>query len=214
MDKFVGPKNFCGYGRILWAWNFGYGKILLGMKFWTWGIFCCAWTWKNFLWLLWTCRNWKKKKKNLLVWKFWHGMRDSLFCWHVIFGMEWWAKFLYCRASRVKLVSKCWRAYGKHCLLTSGYHQWSGLWYFLWNFIKSRDSWIQGPPTTPCLVWVLLGHHVYFPFSRHWWGNVDTLWLFHHHWLEVGWWKNPCQWLHHSKGNQETSRHSAFQNEE
>ena len=31
MEKFVGMENFCGCGRILWARNFGYGKILLNM---------------------------------------------------------------------------------------------------------------------------------------------------------------------------------------
>ena len=57
MDKLVGMEKF------LCIWNNFNGHEILAMENFVgyvmdmWEFFCCAWTYKNFLWLLWTCMN-------------------------------------------------------------------------------------------------------------------------------------------------------------
>ena len=100
------------------------------------------WLWTSFGNVGFGCGNFFWHGFFVLVWNFWtHGLRFEnfsltcecfffFFCgmgnfwdmWVFFFGMwffmEWWAKLLCCKASRVKIVSNCWRTCGKHCLLT------------------------------------------------------------------------------------------------
>ena len=70
-QNFVGMnmENLWVYGRILWAWNFGYGNIFVGYVMLNHGKKICGydfghvgifllWFWRcrNFLWAFWTCR--------------------------------------------------------------------------------------------------------------------------------------------------------------
>ena len=69
-----------------------------------------------------------KEKGNRFFFFFWYGIFGHVGCglgfiYFIFFGMwfvmEWWAKLLFCKASRVEVVFKCWRTHGKHCLLIS-----------------------------------------------------------------------------------------------
>ena len=111
----------------------------------------------------------------------------------------WWAKSLFCRTSRVEVALKCWKVYGENCLLTLGTLSMSR--NFFRGFIESGNSWVQGSPVAPCFFRMIWGYHIYFPFFGHWQSNFDTLWLFCHHQLEIGWWKNQGQWFPYSKGD-------------
>ena len=127
LAKFCGYEKFCGYGILYRSWNFDYGKLLLSMRFWLWQNRCwvCdigSWTtfvvmildMKHFSWLwFWTCRNF------FFFWLAWD------------FGMEWWAKFLCCKASRVEVVSKCWGHLGIFWTCDFGYGN------FFWHVILS-----------------------------------------------------------------------------
>ena len=111
----------------------------------------------------------------------------------------WWAKSLFCRTSRVEVALKCWKVYGENCLLTLGTLSMTR--NFFRGFIELGNSWVQGSLVAPCFVRMILGYHIYFPFFGHWRSNFDTLWLFCHHQLEIGWRKNQGQWFPYSKGD-------------
>ena len=139
--------------------------------------FC--WSWKNFVW---TC---KYFGMSILGW---------IFCGH----LDDWPT-LFCKTSRVEVASKCWKAHGRYCLQTlrtSSMKQASR--------ISSKLYWIMIPMSTRISNYSLLcqsdlGHYLHFQFSRHWWGDVDTLWILSDYWLKVGWWKNQSQWFPHFK---------------
>ena len=125
-------RIFYGYVGHVWIFD-GYGYVWI-FSWWLFWIcrkfFYCVWLWEKFGSCVWTCEKfliavtflvgaliffffgWEVFDMWFWSWKFFFG--------HVILVMEKWAKFLCCRASRFKVVSKYWIAYGKHCLLPSG----------------------------------------------------------------------------------------------
>ena len=122
-------ENLCGY-------DFGYVRIYLFMGMNLWEIpyveffFFFTWLWKNLVVLYGYVKNF-----NCIEILLGH-LFDLIFCcgghclWEFffffffleIFGHghgNWWAELLCCRASRVEVVSKCWKVHGHHCLLAS-----------------------------------------------------------------------------------------------
>ena len=118
----------------------------------------------------------------VLRWVFW----DMVFCGH----LDDWLT-LFCRTSKVEVPYRCRKAYRRYCpqtLRTSLTKPASRCF--------SKFYWIMIPMSIRISSYSLLCQGD-IPFSRHWWGDVDTSWLFSHYWLETGWWNSWSQWFRH-----------------
>ena len=116
--------------------------------------------------------------------------------WEIFVGIEWdffWHENFWhlddglnlcCRILSVEVASKCWRAYGKHCL------QISGISSMMWALVLSlRLYWIKRLMSTRTFSYTLPCQSMFGTLRvliHHWWGDVDTLRLIHNHRLEVG----------------------------